>query len=164
MSEMQNLEVVKSGICWFELGVGRGSKGLEISLKAVPQLEEFFQGLSGGKKDPIELYGRNWSSGDNRDLEIYGLQRDLQLENANYFVNRPTEPLEEDGRGSRLNLSFLRLVGISDPQGVKFVISGPYSKEYTRVLTARIGAETRNLIRDFVVPVYINLRISSQDI
>lgn len=157
-------QVVKGGIVWFELALTRRRAGLEVHVKTSPEVEQFMKGLGDGVRDGAEIYARKWQSVD-VPLEVYRLEESFP-KNPNYFIDKPCELFsvfvrEGRERDERINLSFFRLVGIGETAGVRFVVPGAYSAQYVDELSKKIITESRNLIRDFIVPVNINLRISS---
>lgn len=161
MEELEPQRVIKGGVSWFDIAITRGPKGLEIYLKTDPRIEEFVKSLGSGKKDTIDVYGRMWFSLTGKDLEIHQLEKNVQ--SGSYTLDAVSEGFKSQ-RDGRTNLSFLRIVGIGDPGGVKFGISGPFSKTHVRELMGDVINETRSLIRDYIVPVNITLRITSQEI
>lgn len=161
---MENIEpqrVVKGGVSWFELAIERGPKGLEIYAKADPRVEDFVKALGSGKTDGIEVYGRSWYPLAGKDLFIHQLERNLT--SSEYTLDAVSESFKSQ-RDGRVNLSFLRIVGIGDPQGIRFGLTGPFSKTHVREMLTNVIGETRSLIRDYIVPIHINLRITSQEI
>lgn len=156
-------EVTKGGKCYIEIDMDRAPAGLVIRVKAVPEVEEFMKGLGNGAADNVQLYGKDWFPIDRSMTNtVYNIDdRADAVVTPTYCINRVVEPLI-NSRDNRFNLSFLRLVGISSPQGVNFTIATPFSKPYVRgTLSPRISEECKNLLRDFIVPLHINLRISS---
>lgn len=154
------VEVSKGGICWFEMSINRGAKGMELFVRAAPQIEAFMKNL-GGEKEQVAMYGRDWIAVGGKDLEIYGIGK---IGNGQtYALSRPAEGFDNPKDG-RVNITFLRLVGISEPAGVRFLITEPVSKQYIKGISARLIGEVKNFVRDFIVPVTVNLRISSQDL
>ncbi|HVI40367.1 MAG TPA: hypothetical protein VM577_06880 [Anaerovoracaceae bacterium] len=166
MAEIE--KVTKGGVCWFEMSISRGKKGLAFYVKADPRVEEFFAGIGNGIKDPLEAYGRDWYPLGDKGIEVYNLGNAKiptanPLQNPRYTVSNPTEGLVLP-KTAAVNISFLRFVGVGSPDGVTFGISGPYSKDYIRDIQKVMAQEIRNLIRDYIVPVNLNLRISSTEI
>lgn len=166
--------VTKGGVAWLEMSFDRGKKGLEIYAKADPRVEDFMQSLAcGAPPEPIENYGHEWYMVKN-PLLVYPLERGLP--NSTYTIEKVGEGFKHpavSNNGERqllipaspkLNISFLRIVGIGQPGGVTWGLSGPVSKPYIRTIAGEIAAEVRNLVRDYIVPVHINLRISSQEL
>jgi hypothetical protein len=155
-------KVVKGGVCWFQIAAERGPKGLVLYVKTAPQVEEFVKGLGNGGKDGVDAYGRGWSAAPGGEpLEIHRIDKDLQ--NMSYTLNFPTIGFREEKMG-RVNLSFLRIVGVGSPTGAKFMMNGPFSKQFVKENLAAATQEARSLIRDYIVPIHINLRISSQEL
>lgn len=154
-------QIVKGGICWVELSIGRTSKGLEVWVKAVPEIEQFCKAQSDSKKDGVEVYARGWIS--DKPLEAYRFKANLAEQGYSliYVGGSLDVQTSEDGR---VNLSFLRLVGISEPEGVKFTVAGPFSREYLDRIGQGIIQQLRTFVRDYIVPVQVNLRISSTEI
>lgn len=164
--EQETETLVKGGTCWFTMSINRGKDGLVVYVKTDPRIEALFAGMSGGSKEPVEAYGAQWYPIGEKKLEIHALLSDLQP-SSTYVTSSPGEALTIPLKGSgteRVNISFLRLVGIGSPEGVTFGIVGPFSREYIRDVQAKILKQVRNLIQDYVLPININLRISSQEV
>lgn len=157
----ENIEqVVKGGVCWFEFGLKRGLKGLEVSVKTLPEVEAFVKSLGDGKFDPVEAYGRSWYP-LGHPLNVYRLETDVQ--SAGFTLLNVTEGFKIY-KTNKINLSFLRLVGIGSPAGVRFGTEGVHSRQFLKDIGVSIVNETRSLIHDYITPVHVNLRISSQHI
>lgn len=154
--------VVKGGVCWLDVVPNRCPKGLALYVKADPRIEDFVKSLGSGKTDTIDVYGRSWFSlTSGKDLEIHQFERNIQSDR--YTLDAVTEGFRSQ-RDGRVNLSFLRIVGIGDPQGVKFGILGPFSKPHVKESLQNIIAETRSLILDYIAPIHLNLRITSTEL
>lgn len=165
METLEPQTIVKGGATWFNIAIERGPKGLEIFAKTDPRVENFIKSLGAGKKDDVTLYGRSWHSLSGKPLEIHQIesQQKGQLGQVGYTLDAPAEGFQSQRDGC-INLSFLRIVGIGDAEGIRFGISGPHSKTHVRELMTAVVRETRNLIRDYIVPIHVNLRITSTEI
>ena len=152
--------VMKGGVCWLDVTPSRCQKGLALHIKADPRIEDFIKSLGSGKKDTIDVYGRSWF-GIEKELEIHQLERNVQSDR--YTLDAVTEGFRSRNDG-KVNLSFLRIVGIGDPQGVKFGLTGPFSKPYVKESLQTINAETRSLILDYIAPIHLNFRITSTEL
>ena len=157
----EDLEVVKSGVCWVELSLRRNHKGLTVWVKTVPEVEEFIRNSSHGNKDAMEMYGRGWVA---NDLQVYRLDKPMGAVSGNYNLTKVSEPMEGAPLGGGVNLSFLRFVGISNPLGVEFLIPEPFSQPYVTRISHQIVLECKHFVKDYIVPMEINLRISSQSV
>lgn len=117
----------------FFFKIYRSFKGLSVTVKIAPEIEELFRQLSvdsGHPTAPVNLYGPCWTpkKGQNKDsLKVYGIPDGHQLNAEQYTsdgdmtfrLNRPGVRLD-----SPLNLSMIRLVGASSEDGVTFDVSG----------------------------------------
>lgn len=154
--------VHKGGITWLEMSVGRTAGRLDIWLKALPEIEQFFKGLSGDRKELVEAFDREWFSFEKQPIHIYWLEKDPGGL-ATYTTIRPGSALISP-RDGKFNLSFLRIAGISSPEGVRFGVNGPCSKPFVKDISDLILKETNKFLYDFIVPVQINLRITSTEV
>lgn len=161
MEDLEPQRITKGGVCWFDLAISRGPRGLEVFAKTDSRIEDFIKTLGSGKKDTVEVYGRSWYGLGPTDLEIHTIDRNIP--NDRYTLEAVAEGWKSN-RDDRTNLSFLRIVGIGSPEGIRFGVAGPFSRSFVKTVMADVIAETRNLIRDYIVPVHINLRISSTEL
>lgn len=156
-----DLSVNKSGICWAEFSFNRHSRGLEIFVRTVPEIESFIKSLGSGKVDPSEAYGREWFPIGAQVLMINRTDS-KDVVGPGWTISRVAEPFSNP-KENKVNLSFLKIVGVGSPEGVRFGANGPFAKDYVRDLSQSIVRETSNLIKSYIVPLHINLRISSQE-
>ena len=158
-------DVIKSGLTWVEFSVGRTSGKLDIWVKALPEVEKVFKDLGKNRKEAVEAYGKEWTPLDKGTaLLVYSLDTEPSP-TAAYTLMRPGMTLlSNDGRNNKFNLSFLRLVGISRPEGIRFSVSGPCTKGFVKDVADLVLRETNKFLYDHVVPVQINLRITSQEV
>lgn len=161
MEILEPQRVMKGGVCWLDITPSRCSKGLALHVKADPRIEDFIKSLGSGKKDTIDVYGRSWFSLTGEDLEIHQIEHNVQA--GTYTLDAVTESFRCT-RDGRVNLSLLRIVGIGDPQGIRFGLTGPFSKPYVKESLQSVIAETRNLILDYIAPIHLNLRITSTEV
>jgi hypothetical protein len=151
----------------------RAGIGLRINVRCHPVIEEFFQrsqGLDSPQMEDVGAYGRHWErpkgSDATTDLQVYSIPKELTGvfnvgPGAQYRLDRPGSPLfVDDGltRGTRLlNLSFLRLVGTSEGNGITFYIAGVYSEDTLDELDRLITLATREIYKQFMKPVKITI-------
>ena len=156
-------------------GKERNRVGLIIKVKARPDLEEFMKGLAQGQKLPLDAIGDTWQNfnQDGKPLEFYQMDNHRFESNRIYSVDAVGQaPLIADGRNARnalsiatddvVNLSFLRLVGISNENGVTVGIPGAYSGDYIRRLRGLLPTAVKLFLQDYVVPITINLQVISK--
>lgn len=158
MAEIEKL--VKGGDCWFELAIDRTSKGIKVWARADPRIEEFFSKLGQGESDPLSHYEALWTPVPKEmPLRVYRLNDVISSENFN--IDAVGGGL---GSTSIPNLSFLRIQGIGG-QGISFTVNAPPSTpEYLRTITRVMLLRIKSIVNDYIVPVHINLRLSSLEV
>lgn len=155
----------------------RSGVGLRINIKAHPVVEEFMR-RSLDTPEPsiqaVEEFGRSWEAArgeSKKELLVYGIPKELcgtfQVSGGTaYRLDRPGQPIfvNGDGLDSRsgsipriLNLSFLRLVGISEEGGVTFHIGGIYSDETIDNLDRALNLATKEVYNQFMKPIKITV-------
>ena len=157
--------------------------GMTVQVKARPALEEFMRELSKGNTIEAEAYSDMWytpDGGDNK-LKVYRIEDGmLQLQSHTYTLSGVAMPLLTNGRqlardeddapqvarrgapiqqDELVNLSFLRLVGISSEEGVRLGIQGAYSSAYLNKIRRNLMPALTEFLRDYVVPTKIHLHV-----
>lgn len=154
--------------------ISRASKdhGLLVMVKMDPVIEDFFRG--GGETSSVRVHGRDWHSEE--DLRIYepnplrgvigkvggGIQ---------YTLDRPGRPLtadpdyEEGGPSQHpvVNLSFLRLAGISGDQGLRFHVKTVLSTDGVLALSKHLRAGLRQFYLDYIAGVEVSVEMVTQE-
>lgn len=175
-------EVISSGVSWFSLSIRRGTLngplrsviGLILHVHADAAIEKFMQTFSDNQKIDVSAHGPLWVSlVPNTAIEVYKFRKSFPaIGGHNSNLNYPglglllNESPEFDGpvpnNNMVANLGILRIVGISNPGGVQFGLAGPYSKLYVKNASTLIIQETKRFLEEYLVPININLRITSQ--
>lgn len=160
---------------WCDLNIKRGplsgplrsTIGLIVRISVDPSVEEFMKLSSTGKIQPVEAHGPSWVPLNNGEsLQVYATNK-FNNGNPRYTLDHIGRPLLIDTRGvgdysqSIPNLSFLKLVGIGSPDGIAFGVAGAYSFDYAQTLKRVLLLEVQQFLRDYVVPLNINLKIYS---
>lgn len=73
-------------------------------------------------------------------------------------------PYPSKDRSNCVNISFVRLVGISEGHGVSFYVSGVYSTEAVNKLLKGVGEGLRQLYIDYMRPMNVSVQISTQSL
>lgn len=152
-------EIVKGGESYLRMSVDRTSKGMEIFVKAHPDIEEFLKSSSGASVDSLDAFGRNWYAPDGSQLKAHRLEQ--VLNGLGYFFGNLCGSLQ--GKGG-VNLSWLQLQGISRPEGLSFVVTGPFSRQFVVDFPKLAGVAAREFFKNYIVPIHVNLNISSQEL
>jgi hypothetical protein len=155
-------EVIKGGKTWFELAIGRNGNGMTMFLRTDPEVEAFMRNLGNGKMDGISAYSDYWTSLTGTPLNVYRLEKNFES-SPRFSIGNPGESLRLE-KGGKVNISFLRLVGVGSPAGVQFGISGPVSRQYITDTRLLIVQAVRELIKEYIAPIHIVLRITSQEV
>jgi hypothetical protein len=165
-SEINEL-VVKGGETMVSLGIRRSSRGLIISARIHPIFEEFFREQA-NEKTSVDEISRQWFPlKDQADLEVWHILQDpgvVRGNSASYRINQPGYPLvQSDQTGRIINLSFLRLVGASEPTGISFEVKGAYTLTYIRQLASEVGGAVKQFYIDCLKPVDLLVTVNTQE-
>lgn len=156
-------QVMKGGECWLDLTINRVSRGIQLWFRTDPRVEAFMKSLAEGEEvtDTIESYGKGWISvNPEKPLMVYRLNH--ELDSPYYTLTAVGNNL--GGTRPPTNISFLRAVGIGSGEGIKFIVTGPINKDYTRAIRENTLVAVRQLVADYIAPIHINMRITSTGI
>jgi hypothetical protein len=148
--------------------------GTRVTVRATTRVEEFMQNLGAGEVVDVATIGRYWQPIGGIPLNAYVTQPfnpHFQIDDGSFItLDRLGHPLilpSPDGqqdRHSTVNLSFLRLRGISEGLGVTFGIKGVYSLDELRKVKDRISAASRRFYVDYLRPVDLLVTVSTQEV
>ena len=188
MNDRSEATVMKSGETCIQTVLSRTASGLLVNVWALPRVEDFVRSLGSGELIDVQTIGRHWSRPHIRSdsgvltpnpnkLMVYDMSVNLgplsSSDGTGYIIHRPGYPLnvaaEDGGRISMkgdevINLSFLRLAGISEPGGIAFVIRGPNSLENASRLARQIESATGRFYREFMKPFKLVVTVSTMPI
>jgi hypothetical protein len=173
-------DIIKGSDTKISLTLHRGIEGLRVSIKTISQIEDFFQRLSGGQSQQASIYNRMWTrdKGDETPLNVYMFEKatikppveedeerrvpyTLELVGSpllSYVENRRT-----GAKDTGANISFLRIVGISEGAGATFNIKGVYSSGEVKNIRNKLSEALRRFYIDYMQPVSLSVMISTQD-
>lgn len=172
--------VIAHGENILALYLKRTAKGLLVKAKAHPVIEETFQAWSGtGGQSLANTHGRYWSHPKDLPLQVWSLAEVIppgRVDGATYRVDRvgtlilEGEPNVLDRGEDRprpqssmiVNLGFLRLVGISSPEGVEFIVRGVFSTEGVQEINRFVMAATKCLVLDYMRAVDLHFVLASE--
>lgn len=160
------INIVKSGENCVQITLERSGLGLTITVKANARLEEFMRLNSEGNQVDLKLFSRAWIPVNDRPLLAYQGQTKFgsatSEDGTSYNPDALGHPILMPN--GQINLSFLRLVGISEGAGVAFAIKGVYSLEMARQLRDKLGMAAKRFYIDYIRPVDVSVTISTQDL
>ena len=170
--EPETSQVVKRGQIVTEVILHRSMKGVSLQVKTNPAIEEFAKALGDGESMDIKNYGRHWHPIGDTPLRVYNhdpklakmevITVDDSSGKVAFRYDQPGQPLYDTN--GFLNLSFLRLVGVSEGAGVAFGISGIYTLDSLRRIRDHISAAGRKFYIHYMRPVDVSVTISTQEL
>jgi hypothetical protein len=158
-------------------GKDRNRIGITVKVKAHRDVEDFMSAVGHGRKSAVEMMGDMWQNSvpDGKPLMFYDSEQRFDAQSLYTLEHVGNAPLISVGGGERLralgeppsnrelvNLAFLRLAGISEGDGVSVGIAGAYSFDYIKRLKTSLPRAVEQFLRDYVVPITINLQILSK--
>lgn len=167
--------VVKRGETCIITSLSRTALGLQLRVKAHPAVEMFMRGLADPDAPPVEvsLTDRYWVAPEGKPaLMAYRLPTPMpsvtnpSTGGALFQLDKLSRPLldGERERDTPVNLSFLRLIGISEGMGVAFNIRGVYSLDALRTLQERISEAQRQFYINYIRPINLHVIVSTQEV
>jgi hypothetical protein len=185
ITSFETLDLTKGGYEILQMSLGRSAKGLILSVKAHASIEEFFHTISQGKTQPMSLHGRWWRPvREGLSLpEVYVFS--APLNSKRYSLNavgqdlitrgdgagRPisSEDSEDEGYGgppgsSIANISFLRMKGISEGDGVSLSIPTVQTVEGLRTASKLLREGVKAFYLDFLKPIDVVISMTAQEV
>lgn len=143
--------------------------GLIVSVKTLPRVEEFMQSLGQGETVDVGTVGRHWFPISGQPLQAYIIQslnasRKQSDDGSFVTLDKLGSPLllTDSERGDKyptVNLSFLRLRGISEGAGVMFGIKGVFSLDELQSFEKHLTAAQRKFYNDYMRPIDITIQL-----
>lgn len=139
--------------------------GITFWIKGLPVLEEFIKSLGTGDVKPLTSLGRQWVELPGYpNLQIYDVLTSQQ--------DIPGMTIHAPGQALRLpspqipnawiyNISFLRIKGISDGDGIRFGLKDIYQKEEAIQIQHEVGAAVKKFCDAYLCPLDMTCAISS---
>lgn len=152
----------------------RDGVGLTLSVKTHPSVEEFMRQQS-PDSPPIEVKaaGRHWVSLDKEHpLLAYRMAEKIPFVESDDdtgcfsldYLGNPLIITDDRHRKPLLNLSFLRLVGISEGAGVTFGIKGVQSLDSLKETRDNLSTACRRFYGRYLKPVDLTVMVSTQEL
>lgn len=169
---MEEATVIKSGEVCIQVQLSRGvradkTSGLTVSVQALPRVEDFIRSLGTGETTDVRTIGRHWSPIEKEGhLLVYNLNTNIGIQSQSYSpyrIDRPGWPILEAAHGGQpmhlANLSFLRLVGISEGPGVSFGVKGVFTLEHLRQMRDLVMEASRQFYISYLKPVQLSYQV-----
>lgn len=151
----------------------RSRSGLALTVYGTPLIEESIKALGNGSTRPLELFGRHWrweSRFSESALSVYHLSENSGMGGVQgppgqqYRLDQPGQPLIDNNYDYPVtNLSFLRLVGISQGDGITIALDGVHSLDGIKSMNESIKKSCREFCVNFLKPVNMSTTIFVHD-
>ena len=191
MENIENLALNKGGETSLQISLGRSPRhpeGIVVAIKTLPHIEAYMRALStvevanpdgSGVEEPQMSSalsgGRAWMPLSREgDLRVYVLQQPFHGLRDGIRMDQVGRPLVSygsrdeaevlGGNSKTVNLSFLRLVGISEGAGVSFVLRGVYSNDQIRGLKDDLLEAIKKFYVQYLKPISLTVQVSTQEI
>lgn len=155
------------------IAITRSKNGILFNVEASPQVEEFFSSdyQKNGDIQPVNLFGRLWQPTGGEDLLVYPLPEglagnvNLGLYGEITRLDRVGAPLIDDPNvgATNVNLSPLRLVGISRPGGITIRYEGVFSTPFLQQFLRRWQEASARFYVSLLKPVHLVGRVMKED-
>ena len=158
---MSEIDLIKGGETIIRAGFQRTLSGIKITVKAIPTVEEFFKYCGTGDILPVATVGhRYWIPQNNQVLNVYDIPPSMVSAFPEGLLQHCGYPITGDG--GCFNLSILRLVGISEGNGVTFTIKGVMSDKQITNVGNLFSSASKQFYRTFLRPtgVFVNVHTS----
>lgn len=160
--------MVKSGEMCLNINVRRALGGVNFSVKAAPAVEALFKSWGDGGSRRVHEYVRDgWLPVGGARLNVYNLAKPAGVSMGDdgepFCIDNPGYPIlgqhPTSGQDNVLNMSFLRLEGISTDQGISFSIKGVYTLEMMKKIVDRIRFASRRIYNSYLKQADFNLQV-----
>lgn len=166
-----------------QLRLLRNRDGIAINVQAAPIVESFFREMVPGS-EPVDvgLIGRYWSSlQEGQPLQAYQLNPDvakcegtIPSTGVTWTLSQVGGPLftgaakgritlDDPPPASSINLSMLRLKGISQPGGITFRYHGIIGEDQLEDLTKNLHLAAAQLYNSYLRDFNVTLRVMKED-
>jgi hypothetical protein len=171
--ELTAIETAKRGETVIRTTIERSPSGLTVQIQTHPSVEAFMRGLGDGLTQDVRASGRLWQPLGPNDpgLVAYNMTTLLgpftSYDGSMVRMDQVGNSLLGGGGGapSSVNLSFLRLLGTSEGNGVTFVLKGSVmSTDALANLRDKIGRAQDALYKMYLLPVNFTTMLITQEL
>lgn len=151
-----------------KIRLSRVQQGYSVTVWASPLVEEFMKSLGTGRDgdtEDLSHFGGRWRS-TSEALRVWNASNmDNVFRGQTFTLDSIGAPLDlTHTHGEQwVNLSFLRLVGISREGGVTFVVQGVHTLEALRTIKNNIATGVQRLYSEFIRPVDLSIELVTSE-
>lgn len=169
------LRPIDSGRIVNDIGLRNGSFGLTVTVRAAAGVEEYIKSMGSGETQDVKTIGRYWVPMKKDEvLQAYHLGGPMgmvQGKNGYFRLDKVANVLQEKQIVSQMtgavkevmNLSFLRLVGISEQEGVTFGVKGVYSEEAIYSIQKHTKDALHDFYQTYMKPMSLSVMMVTQE-
>jgi hypothetical protein len=153
-------DFAKSGEQKLQITIRRGSKGIRVTIRAAKEIEEHFREQV-NDAERVNDFARAWVGSG---LSVWSLSAPVGSQAIGgqlYTIERPGQSLLAGD--DVVNISFLRLVGISEPQGVTFEVRGAFSVTFVQNLVRKLTTAAKAYYTEFLRPINVTISMVTQE-
>lgn|SRR3990167_1906546 len=152
-----NTETLNDGESVIALYLKRTEEGLQVNVQTAVAVEEFFKHWGGAQRRNVGTVGRLWKSNLQGGLVAWELSR-LDDHTSFTLVQLGTDITRIGEAGP--NLSFLRLVGVSEPGGVTFTVDSVISRGGLEKLAHQLNLACGRFYDEYIKPAEVDITVS----
>jgi hypothetical protein len=145
----------------------RGLRGILVNVQATELVEEFFKNIHPEQPpEPCQRYGRFWSPiREDVPLLAYSISDTVLTQPQMSDLNHPytLQSLGGEWNPQVINLSMLRLQGISEGNGVTFLYHGIFGEGQLQTLAEQLHKAAARFYNSYLTNVDITLRIIKEE-
>lgn len=155
---------------WFQVGISQGKNGIIVDLKAHPKVEDFFRGLSNDQTKLVDSLNKSWFDVQEAGLKFYSFPNGLVQEGDGFSFQMPGYGFDLNAEigppysGEGSNISCLRLVGISNPEGVRLGVKGIMSLNVQRTLAKNLTHNVRKFVRGYINTARVEFKLTGREV
>lgn len=174
--DVETADVIKCGETVIRIVLHRNSNGLTVQVKTHPGVEDFMRMIGNGEKVDPGIVGRYWVPvGNEKNLAAYMIPALKPPSNGipmtvdalgHPLLIMPDKDMIIRGSGTTelVNISFLRLVGVSEGIGITFGVKGVFSKEQLTTLRDKLATASRVFYIEYMQPIDLGVTINTSEL
>ena len=152
---------------WCDVNIRSDRDGTLVRVKADPRIETLTSKLGEGVCDTLEAYGRSWVSANTAvPLSVYKYAKPLEVfqpdgRGCPYTLKTVGGAFEDDA--GLINLSFLRIKGVSGADGITFRVTHPIGLPKAKRLKQLILDAVRQFVLDHLISYQLSFKLVSKE-
>ena len=156
-----NVEITDQGKDAIDLYLKRCPGGVKIMAKTSPAVEEFFKHWAADEHRDVALYGRSWTStAEDGKLRAWNMPTTAALDGTGFGFNLMQVGGPIFDQNGFINISFLRLCGISGERGAEFILEAVMSREHLTKITNMLQEGCARFYKQFIEDIDVHISLN----